>query len=100
MANVFLIASSVWLAVGSFAVWVMFGALNNQKGRLAHTLGGMSTHWQLGLLLLVLLFYRTIRDVLGRIEKGPAGMTFPKAPKTQGEPDEEDALPAQDQGAK
>jgi hypothetical protein len=44
-------------------------------------LTGLNVNWKLGFLLLIPLFYRTIGEVLERIEEGPGGTKFPKAKK-------------------
>lgn len=66
--------------------WLIFGP--EQDGRQARLMGvlkGMNDNWKVGLLLLVLLFYRTIRTFLEQMEKGPWGVTRP----LRGDPKEE-----------
>jgi hypothetical protein len=47
----------------------------------AEVLRAISENWKALLLLLIPLFYRTIREILNRIEKGPLGMEL--TPKIQ-----------------
>lgn len=61
--------------------WIVFGIGEAQKNRLVKAAGGINVSWKLGLLLLIPLFYRTVREVLERMEEGPLGTKFPR-PKT------------------
>ena len=92
--NICAIVVFAWFAAGLLAWWILFGQASDQKGRLGVVIRGMNAHWRLGALLLVVLFYRTVREILSRIEKGPGGTRFtPKESRTPTDPEEEDALP-------
>jgi hypothetical protein len=71
------------------AIWIFFGvpapvmhtsALNAQD-RLQRVAAALNTNWKLGLVLLIPLFYRTVRVILERMEEGPLGTKFPKPKK-------------------
>jgi hypothetical protein len=82
LMSVGIIASSFLVAGGFVLFWICFGIGGDQKSRLAGAVNGINLNWKIGLLLLIPLFYRTIRDVLERMEEGPLGTKFPK-PKKQ-----------------
>jgi hypothetical protein len=79
-SSVLVVTFLLWLTVGLLIIWVLFGVGFYQKGRMDGVLIHLNANWKLGLLLMVPLFYRTVRDVLERIEHGPWQTTFPKKP--------------------
>jgi hypothetical protein len=79
--SVLLVAVLIWIAVSFSAVYIIFGAGGNQETRTTTVLTRLNVNWKLGFLLLIPLFYRTIRDILERIEEAPGGLRFPKPKK-------------------
>lgn len=71
--NICLLTLSVWFAGGVAAFWVMWGKFGDQKGRLAVAVRSLATHWQIAVLVAVILFFRTAREMLFRIRKLPGG---------------------------
>ncbi len=64
--------------------WVLKGPeYLSRQSRLQAILTMLSENWKIGLVLLIPLFYRTIRGFLERAEKF-AGITAPHAPVAQG----------------
>jgi hypothetical protein len=56
-------------------IWIVkTGSLQTQQDRLTTILKTLSDNWKAVLILLVPLFYRTIRKFIARIKKGPWGM--------------------------
>lgn len=88
LSSVVLISVSMGLAVVFVGVWVACGVGDAQRGRLGKAISSINLNWKIGLLLLIPLFYRTIRTILERMEKGPLGTEFPIKKDT---PPEEDA---------
>jgi hypothetical protein len=87
LISVSLIALSIWLSVGLAGLWIIFGYGTEQKARLSTALCAINLNWKIGFLLLIPLFYRTVREILERIEEGPGGTKFPRA-KTSKTPEE------------
>ena len=81
--SVILIALALWCAVGLVAAWAIFGIGDAQRGRLGRAIGALNVNWKIGLLVLIPLFYRTIREILERLEEGPLGTKFKPKLKTQ-----------------
>ncbi|MGD1090292.1 MAG: hypothetical protein ABR955_16435, partial [Verrucomicrobiota bacterium] len=81
VTSVLLVAALIWLTVVLLIAWIVFGAGGYQNQRMTTVLTGLNVNWKLGFLLLIPLFYRTIGEVLERIEEGPGGTKFPKAKK-------------------
>ncbi len=92
LISVSLIALSIWLGAAFAGFWILFGSGENQKKRLSAALNNVNINWKIGLLLLIPLFYRTVREILSRIEEGPLGTKFPKPKpsKVEEDPKEED----------
>jgi hypothetical protein len=62
------------------AYWVMWGCTtSNRQTRIQNAVTAFSGNWKIGLLLLIPLFYRTIRTFLERAEK-IAGIEAPRTP--------------------
>jgi hypothetical protein len=56
-------------------VWIFTGCgLQMKEQRLADVLATLNSNWKAVLILLIPLFYRTIRRFIARIRKGPLGM--------------------------
>ncbi|MBV9779308.1 MAG: hypothetical protein JOY62_04975 [Acidobacteriaceae bacterium] len=95
LISVSIVALSLWFAAIFSFVWILFGTGGDQQTRLARVIKGMNVNWKIGLLLLIPLFYRTVREILERMEEGPLGTKFPnpKVPKTDTPDSEEETRP-------
>jgi hypothetical protein len=76
------IVTCALLVCGYEIFWICTGGTwNDAHLRFQDALTRMDTHWKLGIVLLIPLFYRTIRDFLERAEKA-FGIDAPRIPKT------------------
>lgn len=96
LMSVAAIAGAMWIAALFIGVWVLFGSGDAQKARLGKAINSINLNWKIGLLLLIPLFFRTIRTILERMEKGPLGTEFPRlkpTPSQQDAPEESRPTP-------
>ena len=63
------------------AIWILCGDPKGRHLQLEATLKTLNENWKAGLLLLIPLFYRTIRGFLERVEEF-AGAKAPRKPKS------------------
>src|ERR1039458_2091239 len=78
--------AAVIAALAFEGIWILFGlpapvtytSAMNAQDRLQRVVVSLNANWKLGLMLLIPLFYRTIRAILERMEEGPLGTKFPK----------------------
>ena len=80
--TVIVLVTSIWLIAVGTGVWI----LCSPTERLALVLGNLNTNWKACLLLLVPLFYQTIKGVLLRIRKWPFGMESQEPEEIEHEP--------------
>ena len=72
---------SIYCAIGYEIYWVLLAPDADQRqARVVAAVKQANESWKAGLLLLIPLFYRTIRKFLERVEKF-AGMTAPREPQ-------------------
>jgi hypothetical protein len=79
VAIVLLIAVIVLAATCYQAIWIAHVGAPTRQLRLVSSLKMLNENWKAGLLILVPLFYRTIRAFLERVEKA-FGMEAPRKP--------------------
>jgi hypothetical protein len=80
--------------------WVLWGHLpSDRQTRMQDALTVLNGNWKIGLLLLVPLFYRTIRVFLERVEKF-AGMEAPRKPVAISSPKPNPTLKVNSTGGK
>jgi hypothetical protein len=87
LVSVVLVFLSMVFAAGFTVLWVACGIGDGQKSRLVEAVHEINLNWKMGLFLLIPLFYRTIREILERVGKGPLGTTFPLAKQPTGPTD-------------
>lgn len=93
-----LIVLGITALIGYVAYRLVF--VTDETGKnceLLKTIQVVSENWKASLILLLVLFYRTVRVFLEQIEKGPLGMER-KKPLQMQEPEQE-ANPAQAEGS-
>jgi hypothetical protein len=78
---VLVLAFAILVATGFEIIWVFRGDQWPSQGRLATLLKGLNENWKVVFLLLVPLFYRTVRGFLERVEEF-AGAKAPRSPKS------------------
>src|SRR5437899_2549208 len=65
-----LVVLAITFLISYFAYWLIFGSEKGEpQERLIRVLKEINDNWKVGLLLLVLLFYRTIRVFLEQAEE-------------------------------
>lgn len=69
--TVAIIAIGVALLIGYEIFWVAWPASTTPQYRIEAVLRALNENWKAGLLLLIPLFYRTVRTLLERIRKVP-----------------------------
>jgi hypothetical protein len=84
VAMVLLIALIVIAATCYQTFWIVAGDATERQYRLANSLKMLNENWKVGLILLIPLFYRTIRTFLERVEEF-GGMKAPRSPKLTSE---------------
>jgi hypothetical protein len=81
VAMVFTLAIGILVATVYEVIWIFPSDPSTRQGRLAGVLRALNENWKAGLLLLVPLFYRTIRGFLERVEEF-AGAKAPRIPES------------------
>lgn len=81
LTTVMAIVVCVILVCGYEIFWICTGGTwKDAHSRFQDVLTRMDAHWKLGIVLLIPLFYRTIRDFLERAEQA-FGINAPRLPK-------------------
>jgi hypothetical protein len=86
--TVFVISIVIYAAIFYEVIWIVSATSGQHQDRFRQTFQLLNDNWRAGLLLFVLLFYRTVRKFMERVEKF-AGMTA-----TKPEHEETDVNPA------
>lgn len=81
VAMVLVLAAGILVATGYEVVWIFNADPVTRQARLAAALRALNENWKALLLLLIPLFYRTIRGFLERVEEF-AGAKAPRPPKS------------------
>lgn len=81
VAMVLMLAAGILAAAAYELFWIFCGDPSVRQARLAAVLKGLNENWKAGLLLLIPLFYRTIRGFLERVEEF-GGAKAPRRPKS------------------
>jgi hypothetical protein len=81
VALVLVLALAILVATVYEVTWIARGYQSDSQVRLAAALKALNENWKAELLLLVPLFYRTIRGFLERVEEF-AGAKAPRRPKS------------------
>jgi hypothetical protein len=69
VAMVLVLAAGILVATGYETIWIFHGDPLGRQARLAAALRGLNENWKALLLLLIPLFYRTIKGFLERVEE-------------------------------
>lgn len=81
VAMVLVLAAGILVATGYEIIWIFNGDPLTRQARLAAALRTLNENWKALLLLLIPLFYQTIRGFLERVEEF-AGAKAPRTPKS------------------
>jgi hypothetical protein len=90
--TVLFLALAILGAIGYETCWIFFGDPPVRQARLALAMKGLNENWKVGLILVVPLFYRTIRGFLERLEEF-GGAKAPRKP-TSTAPEKPNPSPA------
>jgi len=80
------IALGIFLFIAFEISWVICPISTNMQSRIEAVLKALNANWKVGLLVLIPLFYRTVRTFLELVQKGPGGLERRIQPEAEKEP--------------